>query len=98
MIYSEEAGGSHGHYWKVTELARRFDGTPEEQQRILDTHVWERPHFTITCRTCGFKDYENESTYPCGTTDFPRIFIMTEYYGNDDPVSYELKQPDSRNE
>lgn len=89
MIYSREGGGSHGHYWEVIELARPFEGSPEEREANTATHHWATELLTTTCRVCGLKDYESESTYPCGTTDFPRRFIMTEYYGNDEPISYE---------
>lgn len=43
-----------------------------------------------------FEDYEAETTYPCGTTHFPRVFIMNGQYGNDESRSYELKRTDSK--
>jgi len=89
MIYSREGGGSHGHYWEVIELAKPFEGFTEERAANLASHDWFTELVTAECRTCGFKDYESESAYPSRTTDLPRRFIMTEYYGNDEPTSYE---------
>lgn len=96
VIYSRNGGGSHGHSWEVVEIARRFEGTKEECESNIASHDWHTEFLFTECRVCGFEDYEAETTYSCGTTHFPRVFIMNGQYGNHESQSYELKRTDSK--